>query len=145
MRKILFISFLSLSTLCLYNCSSSSDEDVSKNDFTNADYIKNQMVGKWNYWGHLSPSTNSWWYSGDVYKWHFIFKSDGTYECKNLGSELQKGTYWISPATKEYNAVLYLNYKEAEKDRSRKIILKKLEGKSAIIYESSFDERYDKE
>lgn len=146
MKKILFLSIFTLALLTGNSCSSGTEEVELKNDFTNADYVKVQMLGKWNYWGHKSPSCGDCWvYSGDVYKWYFIFKSDGTYECKSLSSEIQKGTYSISPATKEYNPILYLNYKEGAKDRTRKIVLRKLEGKSATIYESAFEERYDKE
>lgn len=145
MKQLLTICFFAAVTLVSVNCSSGNENVEPANDFANTEYIKSQMIGKWNYWGHLSPTTGTWWYSGDVYKWYFEFKGNGTYSCKDLSSEIQNGTYTILPATKTDNPVLYLNYKEGTKDKSRKIILKKLEGKSAVIYESSFEERYDKE
>lgn len=145
MKKIILFAILSFTVPTLQNCSSSNDEIEVKNDFTNTEYIKSQMIGRWNYWGHLSPSTNSWWYSGDVYKWYFDFKSDNTYTNKSLSSTIQTGTYSITPATKELNAVLYLNYTENNKSYTRKIYLKGLEGKTATFYESTFDERYEKQ
>lgn len=145
MKKLLLLSVITFSTLATTNCSSKDDEDEIANNFENADYIKSQMVGKWNYWGHNSPSCNCWVYSGDIYKWYFDFKSDNTYTNKSLASTIETGTYTVVPATKTDNAILYLNYKVGSQNKQRKIYLKNLEGKTATIYESSFDERYDKE
>jgi len=145
MKKILILSILSFTTLSITNCSSKNDEQESVNNFENADYIKSQMVGKWNYWGHKSPSCNCWSYSGDVYKHYFDFKLDNTCTNKSFSSTVQTGTYTITPATKTDNAILHLTYKESSKTYVRIIYLKSLEAKTVTIYESSFDERYDKE
>jgi len=146
MKKFLLIITLALSVISVSSCSSKDDEqEIIVNNFENADYIKSQIVGKWNYWGHFSTTTNSWWYSGDVYKHYFTFNSDNTYTNKSFSSNTQTGTYSITPATKTDNAILYLNYKEGTQNKQRQIYLKSLENKTVTIYESSFDERYDKE
>lgn len=143
MRKLFLFASIIISLSVFHNCSGGSDEEIQiKNDFTNAEYIKSQMIGKWNYWGHNSPGYG-WVYSGDIYKWYFEFKSDNTYTDKS--STIQTGTYTITPATNDYNPVLHLTYSEGNKTYIRNIVLKSLEGKTAIIYESAFDERYDKQ
>lgn len=145
MKKFILFSALSLLASPIINCSANDEEIEVVNNFENADYIKSQMVGKWNYWGHFSSDTNSWWYGGDYNKSYFNFKADETYAYRSAGSSLQSGTYTIIPATKTDNAVLYLNYKENSKTYVRTIYLKSLEGKIVTIRESSFDERYEKE
>jgi hypothetical protein len=136
----LIISTLSLSILS--SCSSSDDAPIEKNKFEDSQYIKSQMIGHWEHWGHKSPGY--WVYNGDVDKSTFDFDNDSNYQSKNAMGQIQKGTYVIVGATKTDNPVLYLSYKEGDKTRMRTIYLKELDGNKAVIYESGFDVRYDK-
>lgn len=146
MKKILLLSLLTFSTLTITNCSSKDDELEVVNNFENADYIKSQMVGKWNYWGHKSPSCNCWSYNGDIYKGYFTFTTDNKYTFKDeVSGKLQNGTFFIIPAAKTENASLTLTYQESGIIKYRFIALKDLANNQAIVFESSFDQRYDKE
>ncbi|KAA2222986.1 hypothetical protein [Chryseobacterium sediminis] len=143
MKKIIIasaISILSLSTLS--SCSSSDDTPIEQNKFEDSQYIKSQMIGHWEFWGHKSPGY--WVYNGDVDKSTFDFDNDSNYQSKNAMGQIQKGTYIIIGATKTDNPVLYLSYKEGDKTKMRTIYLKELDGNKAVIYESGFDVRYDK-
>jgi len=147
MKKFLLIITLALSVISVSSCSSKDDEtEVSMNNFENAEYVKSQMLGKWNYWGHKSPSCNCWSYNGDIYKGYYTFTSDNKYSFKHeVSNELQNGTYSITPATKTNNAYLTLTYQISGVNKYRTIILKDLTGNQAIVFESGYDQRYDKE
>ena len=147
MRKLLNYLAIFCLTLTLINCSSNeSNESEVAQDYTNSDFIKSKMIGKWNYWGHKSPSCNCWSYNGDIYKGYFTFTNENKYTYKNeVSGDLQSGNFSITPATKTDNASLTLNYVISGQTKYRFIILKDLSNNQAIIFESSFDQRYDKE
>lgn len=146
MRKLINILAIICFSCLSWNCSNNeTDGNEVVQDFTNSDYIKSQVIGKWNYWGHNSPSCNCWIYSGDIHKWYFELKTDFTYTRKSEGTTIQSGTYSITPATSTENAKITLLYYDFLQPKLRIIDLKSLEGKTAIIYESSFDEKYIKE
>ncbi|WP_288446157.1 hypothetical protein [uncultured Chryseobacterium sp.] len=143
MKKIIIASAVSILTFnVLASCSSSDDTPIEQNKFEDSQYIKSQMIGHWEHWGHKSPGY--WVYNGDVDKSTFDFDNDSNYQSKNSLGQIQKGTYIIVGATKTDNPVLYLSYKEGDKTKIRTIYLKELDGNKAIIYESGFDVRYDK-
>ncbi len=146
MKKTILIFSLVIVASTFTACSSSNDDEEIVNNFENADYIKGQMIGKWNYWGHKSPSCNCWTYNGDIYKGYFTFANDNKYTFKDeVSGVIQNGTFFIIPATKTENASLTLNYKQGNIDKYRFITLKDLVNNQAIIYETSYDQRYDKE
>ncbi|WP_079242655.1 hypothetical protein [Chryseobacterium indologenes] len=143
MKKFIIASFVfTLSLITLSSCSSSDDTPIEQNKFEDSQYIKSQIIGHWEFWGHKSPGY--WVYNGDVDKSTFDFDNDSNYQSKNAMGQIQKGTYIIIGATKTDNPVLYLSYKESDKTKMRTIYLKELDGNKAVIYESGFDVRYDK-
>lgn len=148
MRKIFTVLSLSAITMgtVFTSCSSSGNRDEQvqeKQDFTNANYIKGLMLGKWKYFSHES-SPGIW--IETVYNSYFIFNSDDTYTFKSITSEeLQNGTYKIYGATSTTDAVLILKYTDKFGNHERSIKLKALNGNVVTIYESTWNERYIKQ
>lgn len=149
MRKLILFSLSASLAFLTANCSSDRNNDAVQQeaqDFTNANYIKKQMIGKFQYWGHKSPSCNCWVYSGDIFNGYFEFSEDNSYKFKSITSNvIQSGSYSISPVVGNVNASLSLKYKENGKDYNRFIILKAYENNTVTIFESTFDERYTKQ
>lgn len=148
MKKLLtLLVVISLTTITL-NCSSDRNDDTTQQaqDFTNATYIKNTMVGKWKFTAHES-SAGVW--VNTTYDSYFVFKTDNTYEYKSVYDTsiipLQTGTYAITPVSGNNNAYLTLTYTENNKTYTRKIILKSLEGNVVTIFEDTWNERYTKQ
>lgn len=142
-RILLLASIFALSLTTLTSCSSDDDssiENVEKEDFTNANYIKKLMVGKWQFKAHFSD----YWVStpGNSY---YIFNQDNSYTYKSIleSDPLEKGTYEIIPATSEYNAVLKM--KTSDGKYTSRLILLSINGNIAEVQNTYFKERYEKQ
>jgi hypothetical protein len=142
MKKLIYILVIILGLQNILSCSGNDTDETN----INSEYIKSKMFGKWNYWGYKSPSCNCWSYNGDFYKGYFTFTTNNKYTYKNeVSGDIQKGTFSITPATKSTNAYLTLTYQISDQSKFRNIVLKDLTGNQVILFESSFDQRYDKE
>lgn len=113
---ILAVAFATLGIIST-SCSSSDNRDEQiqeKQDFTNTNYIKSLLLGKWI---RTEVKLSQGWSTDNESGWesNYEFKADGTYSykpyTKNNDSSLNKGgTYKITPATTGENATLTLSY-----------------------------------
>ncbi|MCT3674437.1 hypothetical protein HZQ94_14715 [Elizabethkingia anophelis] len=158
MRKIFTVLSLSAITMgtVFTSCSSSGNRDEQvqeKQDFTNANYIKGLMVGKWNISAYKVSS--GWVAATDKNSTaYFIFKSDGTYQRKPYGLNSmndfnETGTYQITPATSTTNASIKTSYTLNGKNDSDTFVLQSYEnGEVTVSYitqTGSNNEKYKKE
>lgn len=149
MKKIFTIALVISLAFTVINCSSDNDRDEvtqEAQDFTNSNYIKKQMVGKWKFTAHES-SPGLW--INTTYDSYFQFNENNTYIYKSVFEvnimPLQNGTYSITPVSGNNNAFLTLTYQENNKTYTRKIILKSLDNNVVTTYESDWNERYTKQ
>lgn len=120
-KAILLFGLLCLSGVGTVSCSRDNDEAVvtEKEDFTNANYIKKLMVGKWD--GAASSFDGESWYNFESvtnsgYITYYKINTDGTYLYKPFtktddNSYNENGTYTIIPASSTNNAILRLSHK----------------------------------
>ncbi len=144
MKRLLLLMFTA--TLTLTNCSSDNDRDDTKTevqDFTNANYIKSKMVGKWNVYAY-EPTSGFW--NNLSLDQYYQFKNDGTYTYKSSLSTdlvpLENGTYTITAATAKDNAYLLLKYENSAGTNYRTVYLQDLTDNIVTIKESDSQFRY---
>ncbi|WP_313386946.1 hypothetical protein [Chishuiella sp.] len=144
MKKILLLaSIFAMSLTTLTSCSSDDDsnvENIEKEDFTNANYIKKIMIGKWQFKAHFSD-----YWVNTISDSYFIFNADNTYTYKPSLDvyPIENGTYEITPATTEYNAVLKMKTKDGKYTST--LILLSVNGDIAEVQNTFFKERYQKQ
>jgi len=144
MKKFIFLaSIFAMSLTTLTSCSSDDDsnvENVEKEDFTNANYIKKIMIGKWQYKAFFSD----YWVT-TITDSYFIFNADNTYTYKPNSDSypIEKGTYEIIPATTEYNAVLKITSSD---NYTTNLILVNLDENNTVeLIKSNRREKYQKQ
>ena len=143
MKKLILSAVFTAITLTTFVSCSSDDggsAPTEKNDFTNANYIKSIMIGKWNYKGFFS---GYWVYNGDVNKGYYTFKEDNTCEFKaGTYEDVKKGTYKIMPVVGDTYAMIDFTFDDGTKDI---IMLLNLEGNVVEIQNKNYREKYEKQ
>jgi len=144
MNKFIFLaSIFAMSLTTLTSCSSDDDssiENVEKEDFTNANYIKKLMIGKWQFKSHFSD-----YWVNTIGNKYYIFNQDNTYTYKSIleSDPIENGTFEITPANSEYNAVLKMTTKEGKYTST--LILLSINGDIVEVQNTFFKERYQKQ
>lgn len=142
MKKVFLFLALSMATMTTITSCSKDREEVSvkKDDFTNSDYIKRIMVGKWV--GVASSQDGTSWHNytdlpgTTPYTTYYKFENNNKYlfkpyTAKNDTSFNEEGDYAITPATSENNAILKLTHTYQGEAHSNELIL--LDYKDGVV------------
>lgn len=148
-KAILLLSFLSLTIGTINSCSSSENDIIiaPSQDFSNADFIKNAMIGDWTRTASKTSSSASW--NSDTnlpgttpYISTYKFNSDNSYIYKpytatNNSSLNENGTFTITPVINGADAYLTFTYNYNNTVKTRVIYLQDYNNGIVKIYQNT--------
>ncbi|ASK29677.1 hypothetical protein CEY12_05970 [Chryseobacterium sp. T16E-39] len=146
MKKIILISVLVFYGITSTSCSFSDDFDIpQKKSLNNVDFIKNQLMGQWKYWGRFSIDRNQWVPNLDAYS-IYDFKANDifTFHDKKSGKVID-GLFKIIPATNKLNPYIELSYTDNGMKINKRVLLLTFNNNFMSIFETPFEERYQKQ
>ena len=143
MKKLLLFTGLILYGLSFNSCSRNDDSEYhTQKVFTNSDYIKNQLTGKWKYWGRFYVDRNEWVNMTETIQYSYDFMPDQTFYYENKNTEQKiNGTFEIIPGSEKVNPYIVINTDSG----SKKLLLLNFNNNYMSIFESPFEERYEKQ